>query len=739
MKTQFKSISVRNFMSFGNKNTTFSLDQDKVILIIGENKDIGDSGESRNGVGKTTLLNAIIFALYGKGIESLKVDEYINIVNEKDLYVELDFSIGEDDFKIIRTRKPNSVTFSMNGTNLSLDSMSNTDDLIVDYVGFDYEVFMTMFFLSPVKRPFMGMKGAEQRDIIEKILSLDTLSKRAESLKAVAADITTELKLANRDHENAVKNQERVAATIERLNRKHLEHLDELVNVRDDLQQDLVGVVGLDVASISEEHERAEKAKTRIDELKSDHYAIVTEINTVKRDIVDITKYVSVVERNLTKVDEWNVDNADAIDKATKSLSTLRTYTELESVVELIKSAESVGSKLTKLDDDLEIKHRTIDSLDRKLKKSVEFAETLKGGKCPTCSQQHFDKDLLAEYEGSIATLNSDISDHKSAIGDITDNISVVENELSGILEQIGEDTIKSVNIEMNKIRDLDATIARLRGETNPYEGEDTIDDVRAAKEEIAKQEVVLGTLTDRADAIAANIDELSIDLRLSDEASQYTPAELALLERSIESTNERIKTIDEKIASGWSPFIEELEHSKGSVINLDDSLDVINELDDDLRHLKYLTKLLTDNKSFIRKNIVEQYIPYVNKKIVEYSNKVDLSHISQINSDMSVDIDYMSRPVSFGSLSAGEKMRLNLATTAAFNDLLGMLGKGSNLMLIDELFDSSLDPCGMHKSFKFVTEFASNILMISHRQELVGEVDDIITIRKENGFSSIV
>ena len=80
-----KTVSMRNFLPFGNVPTVIDLSKDQSLMIVGDNKDVGDQGISRNGVGKTSAIQAIVYALYGKGIDKLKSDEFINIVIKKNL------------------------------------------------------------------------------------------------------------------------------------------------------------------------------------------------------------------------------------------------------------------------------------------------------------------------------------------------------------------------------------------------------------------------------------------------------------------------------------------------------------------------------------------------------------------------------------------------------------------------------------------------------------------------------
>ena len=92
----FKTVRWKNLLSSGNNFTEMRLDEHQTTLILGE-----------NGSGKSTLLDAMCFGLYGRGFRNLKKELLINSVNEKGLLVEIEFSIGKREYKVIRGAKPN--------------------------------------------------------------------------------------------------------------------------------------------------------------------------------------------------------------------------------------------------------------------------------------------------------------------------------------------------------------------------------------------------------------------------------------------------------------------------------------------------------------------------------------------------------------------------------------------------------------------------------------------------------
>ena len=96
---QIKDLTVKNFMSVGNATQAINFDRQDLTLVLGENIDLGGDG-SRNGTGKTTIINALSYALYGEALTNIRRDNLINKTNSKGMMVSLDFCIGEQCYRI---------------------------------------------------------------------------------------------------------------------------------------------------------------------------------------------------------------------------------------------------------------------------------------------------------------------------------------------------------------------------------------------------------------------------------------------------------------------------------------------------------------------------------------------------------------------------------------------------------------------------------------------------------------
>jgi len=182
---------------------------------------------------------------------------------------------------------------------------------------------------------------------------------------------------------------------------------------------------------------------------------------------------------------------------------------------------------------------------------------------------------------------------------------------------------------------------------------------------------------------------------------------------------------------------IDELNNSAIQEINWS----TVNELTDYKEHQDFLLKLLTNKDSFIRKKIIDQNLAYLNNRLTYYLDKLGLPHQVVFQNDLAVEITQLGQDLDFDNLSRGERNRLILGMSFAFRDVWESLYQKINLLFIDELIDSGMDTAGVEGSLavlkKMGREGDKNVYLISHKDELVGRVNHVMKVIKENGFTS--
>ena len=166
-----------------------------------------------------------------------------------------------------------------------------------------------------------------------------------------------------------------------------------------------------------------------------------------------------------------------------------------------------------------------------------------------------------------------------------------------------------------------------------------------------------------------------------------------------------------------------------------------VNDLTNYREHQEFLLKLLTNKDSFIRKKIIDQNLMYLNNRLTYYLNKLGLPHQVVFQNDLSVEITQLGQDLDFDNLSRGERNRLILGMSFAFRDVWESLYQNINLLFIDELIDSGMDTAGVENSLSVLKKMGrdrnKNVFLISHKDELVGRVNHVMKVIKENGFTS--
>ena len=188
------------------------------------------------------------------------------------------------------------------------------------------------------------------------------------------------------------------------------------------------------------------------------------------------------------------------------------------------------------------------------------------------------------------------------------------------------------------------------------------------------------------------------------------------------------------------NPHEEQIEELEKTAIQ-EITWDTINELTKIKEHQEFLYKLLTNKDSFIRKKIIDQNLAHLNKRLAYYIDKLGLPHIVIFQNDLTVEITQLGQDLDFDNLSRGERNRLILGLSWAFRDVWESLYQQINLLFVDELVDAGMDAAGVENALavlkKMARERNKNIYLISHKDELVGRVNNVLRVIKENGFTS--
>ena len=240
-------------MSVGNATQAVQFDRKDLTLVLGQNLDLGgDDTGARNGTGKTTIINALSYALYGSALTNIKKDNLINKTNGKAMLATIEFENNGIEYKIERGRKPNTMAFYIGNqeqeiTDESQGDSRETQAAIERMLGMSHDMFKHIVALNTYTEPFLSLKANDQRTIIEQLLGITMLSEKAdtlkEQLKATRDAITQEEYRIKAVNDANVRIQEQIEATKRRQQMWNTKRQDEV----NELRNALVEIGDLDI------------------------------------------------------------------------------------------------------------------------------------------------------------------------------------------------------------------------------------------------------------------------------------------------------------------------------------------------------------------------------------------------------------------------------------------------------------------------------------------------------------
>jgi DNA repair exonuclease SbcCD ATPase subunit len=225
---KIKNLTVRNFMSVGAQTQAIDFDKGQLTLVLGENLDLGgDDSGARNGTGKTTIINGLSYAIYGNALTNIKKDNLVNKINGKGMLTTVTFEKDGVNYHIERGRKPNVLKFTVNGhahedknQDESQGDSRETQKEIEDVFGMTHDMFKHLVALNTYTEPFLSMKAADQRAIIEQLLGITQLSEKAEALKEQIKNSKDSIATENTKIETIRASNDRIQQSIDSLERK---------------------------------------------------------------------------------------------------------------------------------------------------------------------------------------------------------------------------------------------------------------------------------------------------------------------------------------------------------------------------------------------------------------------------------------------------------------------------------------------------------------------------------------
>jgi DNA repair exonuclease SbcCD ATPase subunit len=354
---KIKDLTVRNFMSVGNQTQAIDFNREQLTLVLGENLDQGgDDSGSRNGTGKTTIINALSYALYGKALTNIRANNLINKTNSKGMLVTLHFEKNNVDYRVERGRGPNVLKFYVDEqeqemTDESQGDSRKTQESINNLLDMSHDMFKHIVALNTYTEPFLSMRQNDQRAIIEQLLGITILSEKADALKEQTKqtkDAITEETLKINAIQSA---NEKIQTTIDSLGRTQRAWLSKKDQDCTKLQSGITELEKVDINAELEDHEKLSNWTQHNNTI----LALKKELSTLEPALERATKASNKLIKDITELEdatcytcgqELHADKkAEIADRKDKELIDATTYQQeiAGKVVEVMKALEEIG------------------------------------------------------------------------------------------------------------------------------------------------------------------------------------------------------------------------------------------------------------------------------------------------------------------------------------------------------------------------------------------------------------
>lgn len=714
-----KSVSIKNFFSYGPQETVIDLSGNGTTSISG-----------CNGVGKSTIIEAMLFALYGKTRQE-KVADVVNRSVGKDCKVSVEF-VGDDDeiYKVLRyrahTTHKDKVYLFKGDKDISSKNTSDTNEQIIDYFGMPYVAFVnSTVFSTEFYSNFFAANNTDRLNIFENILSLKEISYFYEEVKKIIKEIEeSEIESKMKYTESNTK-VEAAQENLDAYNKQAKEKLLQLKSEKEDAQRAIeeAKVVLKELGAIDV---TAEKAKLSNTTLNEEYEKQINEKKKLHDELNAFNTFPEEETELLVKYGDFDFnDNKKKEEKYKSDLETIRTR---ESGIDKAK---------LQLDSSME-KIRTLksqkESSEKDLEKQKKDLEKVKDAICPYCGNKMDAEETSKKREiidKKIKELEDDIEDFEKQLKEEKVNLTEFKDTYDTLLADVN---LIRENLDKNFVANSDLIKEKY---LNALKHKTEFD--KTYEENCKKQKELL-----------VEIDELK-EKKSKLEISKYTESYLNSIEEEIKKqediiakSNTTIASVNAAVKSTYDKdYVEkiksDIESLKEKAVFAKEQLEVI---EDDKKHYEYLKECCSNKSNGFKKFFIGEMIPVFNEKINQYlpfffnNKKIEV----YFDKDLVETIKCDGQKITYASLSCGQKTRMEIAAAFALFGLSRVFfSNQSGLLIVDELLDRGLDEFGIKASLSILEGFAqdSKVYVISHNKTVTENITDVIEVKAdENGFS---
>lgn len=676
-------LELRNFLSI--KQVKLNLDDMGLVLLEGENKD--NPGLDNNGSGKSSLIEGVVYALFGRTVRGLKADAVVHADAKKDCLVSLKVVDDNGDEYVIernrksRTNKNQSFLF-LNGSDITPKSEAEVNAVIERIIGMDYATFCASTLYSAQSFPVTSATDSQLKALFESMLNLEIWSDAHDSVKA-------SMRKCNESIINAEGERRVVRRRIE--------------------------------DAKTSRRETQEKAKLRAQEIAESEKLAQDNLETARKERRVLTR----AEQRSRIAARTLADNVKGAESEIAALgeskldAAKKAHSEAEYEVIVAEAALSKADALIdvefgnkqRIQNNVERARMRVDEANRK----ESEVDGRVGSKCPVCGRPLTKEHLKAAKDEA----------HKAVV----EAEKALESE-SAELEASEEKMQERVSASAKAEKALKASQETLQK---------AVDNLNAVRESEMKRT----EFTERLSRLRIEKERADADLRVAGErvkaaAEKELNAETALEHLDRSNVYETfVKKLDDEI-TGLEAESEKIERELANLSSYETSLRFLDVAfgNGGIKSLLLdgVTPFLNERANFYLSKLAGDRIEVVFQTQTKTAS-------GELRDKFGITVTNKDGGKSYAGNSGGEKKRVDLAVYLAFQDLLASRSvKKLNICLIDEAFDA-LDDSGMEGVVALLSEIAkerSTILVVTHSAALRQYFSNSLTMVKENGYSTL-
>ena len=441
----FKKISWKNFLSTGNHPIEVKLDEQSTTLIIGA-----------NGAGKSTILDALTFVLYGKSFRKINKSQLINTTNEKNSEVNIEFSVNSTDWKIVRGIKPNIFKITKNGEDLNQSSHAGDQQkwLEQNVLKMNYKSFTQIVILgSSTFVPFMQLNGSSRREVVEDLLDIKIFSAMNNLIKEKIRMVREEVKtfeLKKESLKDKAEMQENFIKELEEQGKNNIQEKNEKIKVLGievDTHLEHNQLTEANVSDLMKEQEKVTGVDDKLTKLNNLKGKITQKVATITKEHKFFTDNKVCPTCTQSIEEEFRVNRIDEAQTKAKELQS--GYKELEEAIKKEQERElhftNLSKEITKLTHGISKNNTRISGCQRQIRDLENEIQTLTS----QLENRNTEHDKLEEFRTNLQKTYENLAEKKEKITYFDFTYSLLKD--GGVKTMIIKKYLPLINQSVNK------------------------------------------------------------------------------------------------------------------------------------------------------------------------------------------------------------------------------------------------------------------------------------------------